>query len=195
MAHVPDDTRLVHMNLPGTHDTCTCKSCSRSRYRKEIHGVECELLQGTIPRKPRNLWNDILGRKWNIRSMFLTLFNPRFLEFRTQECIDVNSIQSFKCWMKASVFLIFDMRTTLAWIQSGSIIVGVYILAIVIAPCVLSLDYSSQGVVESHNENGRCLLWIVLLARKSPYGNCPGVNELWTRYRHAKWRFSPGKNL
>ena len=27
MAHVPDDTKLIHMNLPGTHDTCTCKYC------------------------------------------------------------------------------------------------------------------------------------------------------------------------
>jgi hypothetical protein len=25
MADVPDDTKLIHMNLPGTHDTCTCK--------------------------------------------------------------------------------------------------------------------------------------------------------------------------
>ena len=66
--------------------------------------------------------------------------------------------------MKASAFLIFDMRTTLAWIQLGFIIVGVYILAVVIAACVPTSDYSSQGVVESHNENGRCLLRIVLLA-------------------------------
>ena len=39
-----------------------------------------------------------------------------------------------------------------------------YILAVVIAACVPTSDYSSQGVVESHNENGRCLLRIVLLA-------------------------------
>ena len=25
MARIPDDTRLVRMNLPGTHDTCTCE--------------------------------------------------------------------------------------------------------------------------------------------------------------------------
>ena len=26
MADVPDHTKLIHMNLPGTHDTCTCRS-------------------------------------------------------------------------------------------------------------------------------------------------------------------------
>ena len=55
--------------------------------------------------------------------------------------------------------------------------------------------FSSQSVVESYNENGRCLLWIVLLAWKAPYGNRPGLNELWTGYRHAEWRFSPGKSV
>ena len=33
MAHVPNNTKLIHMNLPGTHDTCTCKfiiPCPRS---------------------------------------------------------------------------------------------------------------------------------------------------------------------
>ena len=26
MADVPDHTKLIHMSLPGTHDTCTCRS-------------------------------------------------------------------------------------------------------------------------------------------------------------------------
>ena len=33
MADISDDTKLVHMNLPGTHDTCTCKSYHNLRYR------------------------------------------------------------------------------------------------------------------------------------------------------------------
>lgn len=30
MAKIPDSTKLIHMNLPGTHDTATCKKYSQA---------------------------------------------------------------------------------------------------------------------------------------------------------------------
>ena len=76
MAHIPDDTKLIHMNLPGTHDTCTCKSYPRSRYRKEIHGVECEPYRELYLGNPK-----IFGAiYWTVSGTYtinvLTLFNP-----------------------------------------------------------------------------------------------------------------------
>ena len=43
MAYVSDNTKLIHMNLPGTHDTCTCNYYHvHDIGEKEIHGVECD---------------------------------------------------------------------------------------------------------------------------------------------------------
>jgi len=59
MADFPDDIKLIHMNIPGTHDTCTCM-VSRNG---QLFLTEILTFKGTTLLSFRARWSVIQDRR------------------------------------------------------------------------------------------------------------------------------------
>jgi len=175
MARISDQTRLVHMNLPGVHDAATgesrCSLFSRERDRPWLGNYsdarQAELLRYT------GLWVGLVRLVTTLR-----------------KCSRIPPADTFRCQERSFFEMlndgirVFDMRYAY---NPGNDTIGFYHCMYASATLKASStnQASSSSPPCSHNPIGGRVLWFLPLAQSTPNWGGPHIPESWGWYRNT----------
>lgn len=155
-----DDTKIVALNLPGTHNSATCTRLLSLPY------VRCIRIQGIIAKHERQRPNDGQGRKSQSISSLSLLDFTRIRTPALFRCQERSLLQSLNDGIR-----VLDLRLGY---KLGNQTIGFYHGANSFSvPPRESTDTRCRGShARANNHTPGCPIWTLHLAYCAPYGNC-----------------------
>lgn len=164
MAKIPDSTKLVHMNLPGTHDTSTCKPIQAVPLFLLIQ--YCLRIEGTIRTQLKHHSFGTLARKYRPITI------DRWTNNTNETSHSIRSAEVYRCQEKSILqslndgIRVFDLRVAY---NPGNDTIGLHhCKSCFLSPIICSIAYrpfnDSSSAPQPYYEIRRSFLRLIQLA-------------------------------